>query len=50
MARKGYFTCRGEQHHILQYDIPDGETAESFAKMATCTECGEKIDFIQDNV
>jgi len=50
MAGKGYFTCRGEKHHILQYDIPDGETAESFAKTATCRECGGQIGIIQDNV
>jgi len=50
MVGGGYFTCKGEKHHILHYDIPDGMSAEEFCRAATCTECGEKIDFIPDNV
>ena len=48
MAGKGYFTCRGEEkNHVLLYDIPDGETIESFAEKTPCRECSAKIDCSQ---
>ena len=48
MAGKGHFQCRGEKPHILLYDIPDGETIESFSDKTPCRECGSKIDFSQE--
>jgi len=50
MAGKGRFTCRGEEHHIDDYDIPDGESVESFAEKTPCRKCGELIDFTPDNI
>ncbi len=50
MAGKGYFMCRGEDHHILIYDIPDGVTVGSFAERASCKEYGERVDIAPDNV
>ena len=50
MVRKGQFTCRGEEHHIDYYDIPDEESVESFAEKTKCKKCGERIDYISDNV
>jgi len=47
MASKAYFVCRGNEKHILLYDIPDGETVESFAEKTPCKECGAKIDLSQ---
>ncbi len=49
MAGKGYFICRGNEHHILLYDTPDGETVESFAEKTPCKECGAKIDWSSDS-
>ncbi len=48
MAGKGYFACRGEKNHVLLYDIPDGETVQSFAEKTPCRECSAKIDWSQD--
>jgi len=45
LAGKGYFTCRGEKPHIILYEIPDGETVESFSEKTPCEECGSKIDW-----
>jgi len=43
------FMCRGEKHHILPYHKPDGMSIEDFTQIATCTECGAKIDHVADN-
>jgi len=48
MAGKGYFQCRGEKTHILLYDIPDGESVETFSDKTPCRECESKIDFSQE--
>jgi len=50
MAGKGLFTCRGEEHHVFLYDIPDGESVESFAEKTPCQECKARIDYNLDNV
>ncbi len=48
MAGKAYFTCRGKDNHVLLYDIPDGETIESFSEKSSCKECGSKIDLSEE--
>jgi len=48
MAGKGNFVCKGEDHHILSYDIPDGETVESFADKTPCKKCGAEIDYSEE--
>ncbi len=48
MARKGHFICRGKVTHILVYDIPDGETVQSFAEKTPCEKCGAKIDWYKE--
>jgi len=48
MAGKGHFVCRGEEHHILPYDIPDDETAESFAEKTPCEKCSARIDWSEE--
>jgi len=49
MAGKGRFTCRGEEHHIDDYDMPD-ESVERFAERTKCKKCGERIDYTPDNI
>jgi len=49
MAGKARFTCRGEEHHIDDYDMPD-ESVERFAERTKCKKCGERIDFTPDNI
>jgi len=48
MARKVSFVCRGENNHILVYDIPDGITIESFAENTACRECRVRIDWSEE--
>ncbi len=38
---KCYFTCQND--HIIMYDIPIGESIESFEGKTPCKECGAKI-------
>ncbi len=48
MVRKGHFICSGKDTHILVYDIPDGETVQSFAEKTPCEKCGAKIDWYEE--
>ncbi len=48
MAGKGHFQCRGEIPHILPYEIPDGESVETFSEKTPCKECGSKIDWSEE--
>ena len=36
MAGRESFVCRGKDCHILPYNIPDGETVQSFAEKTSC--------------
>jgi len=48
MDGEGYFVCRGEDHHIVLYDIPDDETVETFPEKTPCVKCGAKIDWSEE--
>ena len=48
MTGKSHFICSGKHTHILVYDIPDGETVQSFAEKTPCEKCGAKIDWYNE--
>lgn len=45
MAGKGQFVCRGDPSHVEFYEVPHGESVESFASKTPCKICGAKIAF-----
>jgi len=48
MAGKAHFICRGNDHHFLPHNIPNGETVQSFADRTPCEKCGAKIDWSEE--
>ncbi len=48
MAGIEHFICNGKDTHLLVYDIPDGETVQSFAEKTSCEKCGAKIDWYEE--
>jgi len=44
--QSGFMICKGQETHILLYEVPDGDSLASFVEKTLCKICGAKLGLV----